>query len=248
MVGLPGLLLVPFFLWLREPTRRGAASAAPLSMREVWMVVRERRAALAPMLAGFTMVPLVSYDYFIWKPALFQRTYGWSAAEVGLSFGLILIVFGTSGVYIAGCLSDRLARRGRLDAPLKVAAFGFAGCGLFGALIPLMPNPIAALLLLAPALLLSNVPYACAGTAFQLIIPNRARAQVSALYVTLTTLVGLGVGPIVVGLMTDHVFHGPAAIRYSLAIVVSVPAPLMLILLLVACGPYRALRAARQSS
>jgi MFS family permease len=245
MVGLPGLVLAPCFWLFREPARRGRASAAPLSLREVGAVVRERRAALVPMLAGFTMVPLVSYAYFIWTPALFQRTYGWSAAQVGLSFGLILIIFGTSGVYLAGWFSDRLARQGHLDAPLKVAAVGFAGCGLFGALIPLMPNPIAALTLLAPAILLSNVPYACAGTAFQLIIPNRARAQISALYVTLTTLVGLGVGPIVVGLMTDHVFHGPSAIRYSLAIVVSVPAPIMLVLLLLACRPYRALRAAQ---
>jgi len=244
LVGAPGLLLVPFFLLMREPVRRGPGGATPLPIREVISIIGARKAALVPMFAGFSMVTLVSYAFFIWTPALFQRSYGWTPGEIGLAFGLILIFFGTSGAYFAGWMSDRLARRGHLDAPLKVAAFGFVGCGLFGALTPLMPTAGAALLLLAPASFLSTTPYPCAGTAIQLIVPNRARAQVTALYITLTTLVGLGVGPLVVGLMTDHLFRDPADIRYSLAIVVGVPAPVMFALLLLACRPYRALRAA----
>ena len=243
-VGFPGLLLVPLFLLLREPPRRGPGGAAPLPAREVIAIVRGRARALVPMYASFAMVSLVSYAFFIWTPALFQRSYGWNPAQIGLSFGLILAVCGTSGVYFAGWLSDRLARRGRLDAPRIVAAFGFVGCGLFGTLAPLMPNAPLALTLLAPAIFLSMMPYPCAGTAIQLIVPNRARGQVSALYITLTTLVGLGVGPLVVGLMTDFLFKNPADIRYSMAIVVGVAAPLMFVLLQYARAPYRALRAA----
>ena len=140
-------------------------------------------------------------------------------------------------------MADRLARRGVLDAPLKVAAFGFVGCGVFGALAPLMPSAELALLLLAPAIFLSNTPYACAGTAIQLITPNRARAQLTAVYITITTLVGLGLGPLVVGIMTDYVFRDPADIRYSLAIVVAFPAPVLFVLLSCARRPFRELRA-----
>jgi MFS family permease len=185
----------------------------------------------------------VSYAFFIWTPALFQRTYGWNPAQVGLGFGLVLIVFGTSGVYFAGWMSDRLARRGRLDAPLTVAAFGFVGCGVFGALAPLMPNAAAALMMLAPAIFLSMMPYPCAGASIQMIVPNRARGQVTALYITVTTLVGLSIGPIIVGMMTDYVFRDPADIRYSMAIVAGVSAPLMFMLLLAARRPYRDIRA-----
>jgi MFS family permease len=241
IVGFPGLLLVPLFLWIREPVRRGRTNATPLSVREVAGIILTRRGALVPMFAGFAMVPLVSYAYSIWTPALFQRSYGFTAAEVGLDFGLILIVFGTVGVYVAGWLTDELTRRGHSDAPLKVAAFAFAGCGVFGVAAPLMPNATAALVLLAPAIFFSSMPYPCAGTAIQLLVPNRSRAQVTALYITVTTLVGLGVGPLVVGLLTDHVFTTPAGIRYSLAVMVSVPVPVMVALLLYACHPYRAL-------
>jgi len=244
IVGAPGLLLVPLFLLLREPQRRGPGHAASLPIREVVRVVRERAPALVPMFASFALVSLVSYAFFIWTPALFQRTYGWNPAQVGLGFGLILIVFGTSGVYFAGWMSDRLARRGRLDAPLTVAAFGFVGCGVFGTLAPLMPNATAALAMLAPAIFLSMMPYPCAGASIQMIVPNRARGQVTALYITVTTLVGLSVGPIIVGMMTDYVFRDPADIRYSMAIVTGVSAPLMFIMLLAARRPYRNIRAA----
>jgi hypothetical protein len=60
----------------------------------------------------------------------------------------------------------------------------------------------------------------------------------------LTTLVGLGIGPVVIGLMTDHLFHDPADVRYSLAIVVGLPAPIMFTLMMIARRPYRALRMA----
>jgi MFS family permease len=243
VVGFPGLLLVPFFLMYREPIRRGRGGAAPLPAREVMRVVRERSNILVPMFAAFAMVPLVSYAFNIWTPALFQRTWGWNPAQVGIAFGSILIVFGTSGAYFGGWMSDRLAARGVLDAPLKVAAYGFVGCGVFGALAPLMPSAELALVMLAPAIFLSNTPYACAGTAIQQIMPNRARAQVTAVYITITTLVGLGLGPLVVGIMTDHVFHNPADIRYSLAIVVAFPAPVLFLLMSRARRPFRELRA-----
>jgi MFS family permease len=242
IVGAPGLLLVPLFLMLREPVRRGGGKE-PMPFSEVVGIVRSRSAALIPMFAGFSMVTLVVYAIFIWAPAMFQRSYGWNPGQIGLGFGVILMTCGMSGAYFSGWLTDRLTRKGYLDAPLLVAGYGFVGCGCFGAAAALMPSAPLALAFFAPAIFLSNMPFACAATSIQLIIPNRARAQVSALYITLTTLVGLSIGPMVIGLMTDHLFRDPADVRYSLAIIVGVPAPIMFILMMLARRPYRALRA-----
>jgi len=244
IVGAPGLLLVPAMLLIREPARRGPGGAAPMSIREVMAVIRARRRALTLMFTGFSMVTVVNFAYNVWTPALFARVYGWSPAEVGLGFGLIMMIFGTGGVYFAGWLSDRLTRAGHADAQLRVAAFSFLACGLFGTAAPLMPNAWAALALIAPAMFLSNVPIPCAGTALQLILPNRARAQVTALYIMIISLVGIGIGPVLIGFMTDHVFTGRTDIRYSLAIVVGGCAPIMCVLLLLALKPYRLLRQA----
>lgn len=243
IVGAPGLLLVPLFLLLREPKRRGA-KAEPMPFREVVAIVRGRSAALVPMLAGFSMVTLVVYAIFIWAPAMFQRSYGWNPAQVGLGFGLILMTCGMGGAFFSGWMVDRLTKAGYVDAPLLVAGYGFVGCGCFGAAAALMPTAPLALTFFAPAIFLSNMPFACAATAIQLIVPNQARAQVSALYITLTTLVGLTIGPMVIGFMTDHLFRDPADVRYSLAIIVGVPAPIMFTMMMIARRPYRALRGA----
>lgn len=242
IIGAPGLLLVPCFLLFREPERKGAGAKAPLALTEVGKVLSDRRKALVPMFIGFSMVTLVSYTLFVWVPAFMQRTYAWNTAQIGLGFGLTVLTFGTAGAYFGGWMTDRLSAKGVLEAPLKVAAFGFVGCGLFGVLATQMPNGILAMLFLVPTVFLSNTPYACAGTAIQLIIPNRARGQVTAIYITILTLIGLVVGPTVVGLMTDYVFRDPGQIRYSLALVVGIPAPIMFLLLRSAFVHYAALR------
>jgi len=248
IIGAPGLLLVPCFLMFKEPQRRGDGSEAPLALAVVGKVLSERRKALIPMFIGFSMVTLVSYTLFVWVPAFMQRTYDWNTAQVGLGFGLTVLTFGTAGAYFGGWMTDRLSARGIMEAPLKVAAFGFVGCGVFGVLATQMPNGILAMLFLIPTVFLSNTPYACAGTAIQLIIPNRARGQVTAIYITILTLIGLVVGPTVVGLMTDYVFRDPNQIRYSLAIVVGIPAPIMFFLQRSAFPHYARLRRYMEAS
>ncbi len=242
IIGAPGLLLVPCFLMYGEPERRGTDAEAPMTLRAVVAVLNERRRALVPMFIGFSMVTLVSYTLFVWVPAFMQRTYDWNTVQVGLGFGLTVLTFGTAGAFFGGWMTDRLSARGVLEAPLKVAAFGFVGCGIFGVLATQMPNGMMAMTLLVPTVFLSNTPYACAGTAIQMIIPNRARGQVTAIYITILTLIGLVVGPTVVGLMTDYVFQDPNQIRYSLAIVVGAPAPIMFLLLRSAFPHYAGLR------
>ncbi|MBO9581354.1 MAG: MFS transporter [Sphingobium sp.] len=242
LIAAPGLLLVPIFLLVREPARRGTGGVEQLPLPAVIAIVRERRRALIPMFAGFALVSLVSYAFAIWTPALLVRTYGLAPVEIGWGYGPLLIVFGMSGVYAAGWLSDHLSARGYRDAPLRVAIGGFVIAGVTGSIAPLMPTSTGALALLAPTIFFGNFPYPCAAAAIQLITPNRARAQVSALYITVTTLVGLALGPIIIGAVTDYLFSDPQDIRYSLTLVVSLATPLMAGLLLLALRAYRELR------
>lgn len=252
VIGLPGLLLAPFFLLLREPVRRGRISGAEGKLpaaalfREVWI----RRGALGFMFAGFSMVAVVSYALAIWTPALFIRVYHWSPSQLGLWLGLQYLTFGIGGGVFAGFLNDRLTVRGSLDAPLKVAAFGFVGVSLFGGLAPLMPDPWLALALLAPVHFMVSIPFSCAATSLQLVLPNELRSQVSGLYITIITIVGLVIGPVVVAQITDRVFahEGTSAVRYSMALVVAVAGPIMFACLLAACRPYRRLREAQDGA
>lgn len=244
IVGAPGLLLVPLFMLIPEPVRRGARVEG-LSAAETARLIGAMWRALVPMFIGFAMVLLFSYSVAIWTPALLERVHGWNSSQIGWGFGLVLIVFGMTGVIVGGWANDWLAAKGHRDAPLKVAACGFAIGGAAGVAAPLMPTPELTLVALAVALFFGQMPFPCAATSLQLIVPNRARAQISAVYVTFTTLVGLGVGPTVIGAMNDFVF-GPEHIGKSMAVVIGCATPIMVVMMLLAMKPYRGFHQAAQ--
>ncbi len=243
IVGGLGILLLPLLMTVPEPARRGVVRAESVPIPEVLAAVRQRSRTLIPMFAGFSMVTLSAYASAVWTPAFFIRTYDWAPGQIGLYYGLIFLSFGTSGAVFSGWLTDRLTMRGVTDAPLRVAAFGYLGVMVFGGLAPLMPTPWLALALLGPATFMGTMPYPLAGTAIQLITPNRLRGQMSALYMLVINVVGLGLGPLIIGLFSDFVFTDRAGVRYSLALVNFVCAPLACIMLVLSFPNFRALRA-----
>jgi spore maturation protein SpmA len=71
------------------------------------------------------------------------------------------------------------------------------------------------------------------------VTPNQYRAQVSAVYLFVVNALGLGVGPTLVPLLNDHLFHDPLKIRFSLIIVVFCAAVAAIILLMIVRPVYR---------
>ena len=111
-----------------------------------------------------------------------------------------------------------LARRGYRDAHfrvgLTVALLNFPLVAFF----LIMPTAELALALLVPICFLSSSIFGVAPAALQQVVPNEMRAQVSAMYLFVVNIVGLGAGPTVVALLTDRVFHDDNMVRYSLMI------------------------------
>jgi MFS family permease len=72
---------------------------------------------------------------------------------------------------------------------------------------------------MVPLVFFVAMPFGAAPAAIQEIMPNRLRGQASAIYLFLVSLIGLGLGPTAVALVTDYVFHDDLAVRYSMIIV-----------------------------
>ncbi len=242
LVATPGLLVIPLMFTLREPVRRGGVGGSAqikpplkLALQEAWL----RRKALGLLFGGFAIIALSGQASAVWTISVFIRAYSMPPQDIAPIYGLIFIAASIPGAFAGAWLCDRLTTRGMTDAPLKVAAWGFLGTGLFGSLAPLMPTSTQALFMFFPAIALQSTMYPLAGTALQLMLPNRLRGQVSALYLIVLNVVGLGLGPMLVGLMTDLVFTQPSDVRYALALVNGVCAPIAFVLLMRACKPYR---------
>lgn len=73
----------------------------------------------------------------------------------------------------------------------------------------------------------------------QILPPNQLRAQVSALFLLISNLVGLGLGTTAVALLTDRLFRDPAAVGHSMSLLIGVATLLCIGLLAAGCGKYR---------
>jgi MFS family permease len=160
---------------------------------------------------------------------------------VGLVYGTVMLIFAPAGALTAGAFSDYLSSRGCKDASLRTALIGCLCLIPFAVAAPLSPNPTIALCLLAPLSFFASSPYPLAGAAIQLIAPNRMRGQLTALFLLVINLVGLGFGPLLIGVLTDYVFANESQLHYSLAGVAAITLPVAALLLTTTLRPLRTL-------
>lgn len=246
VVGLPGILLALLVLSLREPVRRGLLEDQPgavpqsIPIKEIIAFLRKNRRTYGHHMIGVSMFVMLAYAILAWTPAFFIRKYDWTPGEVGLVYGSMLLIFGTSGVVGAGWMADALRRRGYTDANLRVIMIGALCSTPFGVAAFMVDNIWLALALMAPFTFLWGLPHGIAPAALQPVTPNQMRAQVSALYLLAVNLIGLGIGPTFVALLTDYVYEDPALVGHSLATVVAISAPLSALVLYTGLKYYRA--------
>ena len=81
----------------------------------------------------------------------------------------------------------------------------------------LMPSPLVAILLIAPGLFFQAMPIGRAYASVQLIFPNQVRGQVSALFMFILNLGGIGLGPLVPGVLNNYLFKDERMVGPSVA-------------------------------
>lgn len=223
LVGLPGLLVAGWIASLAEPPRRQPAPAAAAS-GALWPWMRRYARAYTGHLLGFALVSIVLNAVIAWTPSHLIRNFGYTPAEAGLTLGGAVLVFGTAGIYCGGVLADRWRAAGRGDGALRVGVVSAAGSlpfGLAAFATESLPLLVAAL---APLAFFGTFAYGAAPAAIQLMTPAANRAVASAVYLFFLNLVGMGVGPVLVAVVTDRVFASDTAVGLSLAVVVTLSA------------------------
>jgi len=240
VIGAPGLLLALLTLTIREPVRRDIGPGmATVPVRAVFTWIKENARTFVHHHGGLALISLANYGLASWAPTFMVRTYGWEVSRAGIALGIITGVFGPLGIVAGGWYADRLMRRGRTDAKLLVAAVAASGLLVTDLLFPLMPTAAGALVLFVPLSVFAAVPFGVGAAAVQELFPNQMRAQGSALYLFALSIIGLGVGPTGVALLTDYVFRDDAALRYSLAVASTVAMLGAVALLWTGLGAYR---------
>jgi MFS family permease len=221
LAGLPLALLVAFSV--RE-LPRGASERAAVGGESVgfWQVFRflfSRRSFLW-LVIGACCQAVFGYGILTWGAVFLGRVHGMPWPEVATWFGPTIMLGGCLGVSAGGWLSDRLGAGDarwymRLPALVSVAMVPFA----LGFLM--LGDPLTALLSFVPAYTVANMYVGPLWSTAQNLARPNMRATASAVLLLILNIVGLGAGPLVVGMMNDALAasHGELAVRYSLIVV-----------------------------
>jgi len=240
-VAIPGLIVAALFTTLQEPARRGrVGTARSIPVREVVRFLLDNRKSYGPMFLGLAFNSVVFFGIQTWTPAFFTRAYGWTPAQFGVIFGLVVLGVSPVGLICGSLLAERLARRGRDDANLLVTLIAFALAVPASILFPLMPTPQLSMAMLGVLFFVAMLSPGPQNAALQIITPNQMRGQVTALYLFIFNAVGFGSGATVMAFVTDHVFRNEAMIGYSMVTVGAVLGPIAVAFIWSGLKPYAA--------
>ncbi|MDP3747677.1 MAG: MFS transporter [Phenylobacterium sp.] len=242
VTGLPGLVLGLLIFLLREPKRRDRLHATHPPLSATFRFIAERRGFFACHFIGFGLLAIVGWGFTSWLPVYMIRSFGWTIGQVTLPLALILGLGGSVGVLASGWLVDRLFGAGRADAHLRVYAAVAVLITVTGLAAFQVRDPVIFLWLAVP--IAAAIPLgATAAAALQIVTPNEMRGQIGAMFLLVSNGLGLGLGPTLVGGLTDFVFRDEAKLGSSLTLMFAVLGPASAILL--ALG-FRSMRQAVQ--
>ncbi|MFK7828590.1 MAG: spinster family MFS transporter [Congregibacter sp.] len=247
MVGIPGALFALLMLSVPEPSRKLAASAGNSSSTEklvlpgLWAYLQENRRVVFGHFMGFSLLAIVFNGYVAWAPTQLIRDFSVTAGQAGQALGLVIFLFGGSGIIIGGVVADRLARRGYADANMRAGVFGALGLLPACLLAPQMSSFNASIMVYAAFFFFASFPYGAAAAALQLMAPHDLRARISAIYLLILNLIGIGLGPLCIAAISDSLLGGKAHLGTAMTIVSAVVVPLGGLILLFTLPAFRRL-------
>jgi len=224
--GLPGLLVALLFWRTVQEPPRGLGSSAEAgdeipgffeTLRFLGHLRAFRHVVLAASLNSF-----VNWALLAWASAAMMRAHDLSTGEAGARLATSMTLSSAIGLILAGFLADRLGRRDArwylwLPAAASVGAIPFTIAFL------LWGDPDGAFLWIVPGAFLNSMWVGTYNAVVQSLARPRMRAMASAVHVLVSSaLIGQGLGPLFVGLVSDALEprYAGNSLRFALVLAV----------------------------
>ncbi len=230
VVGTPGIVFaLLFYVTVKEP-RRGATdidnteTANPHTLGEVLKVLYSNKTFVFLALASALNVFCI-YGLLNWAPSFLSRLHGMKSSQIGASLGLIYGIGGAIGSFAGGLLTDHFGKKDKrwyLKIPAYAILIGIP-CAA-GAIF--LHDKYLALACLGLCGSLQSVYLGPSLSVAHGLVPASMRAMTSAVFFLVINLVGLGFGPLVVGLISDLLKPalGVESLRWAMSIVIVISA------------------------
>jgi MFS family permease len=165
------------------------------------------------------LTAFVGYGFITWAPSFLIRSFGMGTGEIGTWFGLILGVAGGIGIALGGYLADKF---GAKDPKwfLWVTAIALLIIFPFNIFVYTATSSNMVLLAMIIPVLLGNFYQATTFSQTQGISELRMRAVAAGILLFILNMIGLGLGPQFVGIVSDLLAdrYGQESLRYALLI------------------------------
>lgn len=221
LMGVPALLLAAVVkMTIADPRAHGsraqdvATPILPLGdvLRLLWQQRSSRHLAIALIL---TLT--LSLGLHPWYAAFMMRSHGMSVAELGVPLGLVFGMGGIAGIALGGYVAARWFS-GSERSQTRLSAVMTALLAPCFALFLLLPRKNQALTALVPLVVVWNVFLAPTFALMQRLVAEEMRATTLAVVMLLVNLIGMGVGPQIVGILSDWLRPalGSDSLRYAM--------------------------------
>jgi predicted MFS family arabinose efflux permease len=220
LAGMPGVLIALLFLFTVKVRQQGVGGGEKQgatfrqTLRHMWTIPAYRWLVAGSSLATWGLAAMFSFT-----PLFLVQNHGLSTAEVGYILALYCGVFGVFGTYGAGFATDQMRKRS-LAHTMLVPAFAYGVMVPFIFVFYLLPTFSVAIVAGAIPLMLVMAYAAPSFALAQTIAAPHMRAQSIAILITACYLLGSGVGPLAIGLVSDLLrpFAGTQSLPYALTL------------------------------
>lgn len=225
VAGVPGLVIavVVRFTMIEPPRgyadRMTGKSSAPPSPPPFWTVaaIMLKSVRIRHLIICNALISMAGYAAVAWIPVYFQRIHGFSTSEAGTFLAIAIGIGGGLGTFFGGYFADRLARisEGWRAWIVCVATLLYLPMAYF---CYTATDPFwATVCFIAPAML-GSVYLGTNFAILQSFAPIEMRAVMAAVNLFILNIVGLGLGPLSVGIISDLTVasFGNDSIRYGL--------------------------------
>jgi|CXWL01.1.fsa_nt_gi MFS family permease len=213
--ALASLTLLTLLFLLREPPRREVGAKAHTALGTALAAIWERRALLLPLFLGQVTVVMADLAASIWAAPVLSRSYGLEPAQFSGWMGLVILGSGIVGSLVGAFAAD-FGQKLKMRNGILIGAVVASVLSIPGALFPIMPDTTGFAIALALLLGCGAITGLVTAATISVLIPNEIRGVCLGAFIVVSSVVGLGIAPTLVTLISEAL-GGEGAIRYGLA-------------------------------